>query len=51
MIDTFALALAHGLLAQTAWKLFRRADLDRDDSVAAPKAAWGKRPTETPPDA
>ena len=43
MIDTFALALAHGLLALTAWRLFRRPDLDRDDDVAI-KTVWGKRP-------
>jgi len=43
MIDLFALALAHGLLALTAWRLFRRPDLDRDDGVVV-KAAWGKRP-------
>jgi hypothetical protein len=44
MIDLFALGLAHGLLALTAWRLFRRADLDRDGGVGAKPAAWGRRP-------
>lgn len=43
MIDTFALALTHALLAVTAWRLFRRPDLDRDDGVAT-RPAWGRRP-------
>jgi hypothetical protein len=30
MIDQFALALTHGLLALAAWRLLRRPDLDRD---------------------
>ena len=30
MIDQFALALSHGLLALAAWRLVLRADLDRD---------------------
>ncbi len=43
MIDTFALALAHGLLALTAWRLFRRPDLDSDDGVSV-RTTWGRRP-------
>lgn len=43
MIDTFALALTHALLALTAWRLFRRPDLDRDDGIDRP-ALWGRRP-------
>lgn len=42
MIDTFALALAHGLLALTAWRLFTRKDLDRDGGEK--KAVWGQKP-------
>jgi len=42
MIDTFALALAHGLLALTAWRLFKRTDLDQDGG--AKKTVWGQRP-------
>ncbi|HEX7753647.1 MAG TPA: hypothetical protein VF440_14760 [Novosphingobium sp.] len=34
MVDNFALLLTHGLLALAAWRLFQRADLDRD---AAPE--------------
>ncbi|MFA7602371.1 MAG: hypothetical protein WCY29_05120 [Novosphingobium sp.] len=30
MVDLFALALTHGLLALAAWRLVQRADLDRD---------------------
>jgi hypothetical protein len=30
MVDLFALALTHGLLALAAWRLVQRADLDQD---------------------
>ena len=30
MVDLFALALSHALLALAAWRLVLRADLDRD---------------------
>ena len=30
MIDTFALALTHGLILLMAWRLLSRADLDDD---------------------
>jgi hypothetical protein len=30
MVDLFALALTHGLLALAAWRLVLRSDLDRD---------------------
>ena len=30
MVDYFSLAVTHGLLALAAWRLMRRADLDRD---------------------
>lgn len=30
MVDLFALALTHGLLALAAWRLVRRADLDQE---------------------
>jgi hypothetical protein len=30
MVDHFAMALTHFLLAVAAWRLVRRADLDRD---------------------
>lgn len=32
MVDLFAIALTHGLLALAAWRLVRRADLDRDSA-------------------
>ena len=48
MIDLFSLALCHGLLLITAWRLVRRPDLDRDMPAADPKATaetrgWGSR--------
>jgi hypothetical protein len=42
MIDTFALALTHALLALAAWRLFNRDDLDRDPADAPP-TRWGQR--------
>ena len=42
MIDTFALALAHGLLALAAWRLFKRKDLDQDGGEKP--VVWGRRP-------
>lgn len=35
MVDYFALALSHGLLALAAWRLLWRDDLDRDPEPAA----------------
>lgn len=32
MIDNFALAISHGLIALTVWRLLRRPDLDREDA-------------------
>jgi hypothetical protein len=43
MIDTFSLALTHGLLFLAAWRLMLRPDLDREDGVS-PKRGWSKRP-------
>lgn len=42
MIDSFALALSHGLLLLAAWRLLWRDDLD--DEAAAPAAAADRRP-------
>lgn len=33
MIDSFALALTHGLMMLAAWILLRRPDLDREGEV------------------
>ena len=30
MIDNFALAISHGLLILTVWRLLRRPDLDKE---------------------
>lgn len=35
MVDYFALALTHGLLALGAWRLLFRGDLDRDPEPRA----------------
>ena len=35
MIDLFALALTHGLLALAAWRLVLRPDLDREPAPGA----------------
>lgn len=43
MIDLFSLGLTHALMALAAWRLVRRVDLDRDDAVEQPRAAWGRR--------
>ncbi len=43
MIDSFALALTHALLALTAWRLVGRADLDHDAGAELPRPAWGRR--------
>ncbi len=34
MIDYFALALTHGLLALAAWRILHRDDLDHEDPAA-----------------
>jgi hypothetical protein len=38
MIDNFALAISHGLMALAAWLLLRRGDLDREPERNAPAA-------------
>jgi hypothetical protein len=44
MIDSFSLALTHGLLMLVAWRLMFRADLDEDPAPGAeapvPKSRW-----------
>lgn len=53
MIDSFALALSHGLLLLAAWRLLARPDLDGDEaSSEAPKPSWRpRRPGKAKPDA
>ncbi|MEN7538080.1 hypothetical protein [Aurantiacibacter flavus] len=41
MIDYFAIALTHGLMALAAWRLLARPDLD-DDSLASEEKAKPK---------
>ena len=44
MIDNFALALSHGLIILTAWRLLSRPDLDDDSAKPeAPKPSFLKR--------
>ena len=44
MIDSFALALSHGLLLLAAWRLLRRPDLDEEGAVSDPqKPRWRPR--------
>ena len=47
MIDFFALALSHGLLALACWRILRRADLDEEIVVVAPEQA--EPPAKTRP--
>ena len=35
MIDNFALAISHGLIALAIWRLLARPDLDREDATPA----------------
>jgi hypothetical protein len=45
MIDLFSIVVTHGLLALAAWRLVRRADLDRD-AAAADRTAASKSPRD-----
>lgn len=44
MIDSFSLALTHGLLLLVAWRLLSRPDLDEDpvagEELPSPKNRW-----------
>jgi hypothetical protein len=53
MIDTFALALAHGLMLIAAWRLVSRADLDREEEAEpmADKVGWHGATRGAAPDA
>ena len=46
MVDYFALALSHGLLAFAAWRLLWRDDLDRDPEPT--DAAQSEQAAERP---
>jgi hypothetical protein len=43
MIDNFSLGLTHALMLYAAWRLFSRADLDRDDADPRPSRGWGRK--------
>jgi len=49
MIDSFALALTHGLMLLAAWRLLSRPDLD-DDRIPPPED-HGDRKSWSPPGA
>ncbi|MCB2073284.1 MAG: hypothetical protein H6917_05200 [Novosphingobium sp.] len=42
MVDYFALAVSHGLLALAVWRLAQRADLDRDPGPDGKAPSPGK---------
>jgi len=43
MVDYFAIALTHGLIALAVWRLMAREDLDADSAEdAAPARPWLK---------
>jgi hypothetical protein len=44
MIDFFALAVSHGLIALAAWRLMLRTDLDRDPADEAGEAQTAPKP-------
>lgn len=43
MVDNFAIALTHGLIALVLWRLLHRADLDAEVS---PRDAWQREQDE-----
>lgn len=51
MIDTFALALTHGLMLIAAWRLVSRPDLDREEDGTPTKARGHKATLGAAPDA
>jgi hypothetical protein len=48
VIDTFTLALTHGLMAIALWRLLARPDLDVE-GAPEPVRPWIKRPTKAAP--
>jgi len=45
MIDSFSLALTHGLMILAAWLLLRRSDLDREDGGTPSRFGRRKQPS------
>jgi hypothetical protein len=43
MIDNFAIAVTHGLMALAAWRLLSRPDLDDDAARPGQKKSWLNR--------
>jgi hypothetical protein len=50
MIDLFSIVVTHGLLALAAWRLVRRADLDRDPAPVEPAAGDRASASKSPRD-
>ena len=48
MIDFFALALSHGLLALACWRILLRADLDTPTQTAEPEIPPASAPAAKP---
>ena len=46
MIDLFTLALTHGLMALTLWRLLTRADLDSDTPDEKKRRPWQREPDD-----
>lgn len=51
MIDTFALALTHGLMLLAAWRLLMRPDLDDDAAPREETKGFAARFRKAHPDA
>mgnify|MGYP000141410945 CR=1 FL=1 len=48
MVDIFALALSHGLIALAVWRLLQRPDLDREGESPAPRRVPGGQGMRVP---
>ena len=44
MIDNFALALPHALLAYALWRMLQRADLDSEDQAGEDQSSRPRQP-------
>lgn len=40
MVDYFAIAVTHGVMALALWRLLQRDDLDREEGDEAPVPRW-----------
>ncbi len=49
MIDFFALALSHGLLALACWRILRRGDLDAESTASPADPSADQAPAKPKP--